>query len=283
MKLIAVSLIGVPGSGKSTFARDLVEISKKNLLQAGVIVICFDDYIKMNYSELAEGVYKQYREKLLTNIQDFMTTLKNSEEISSILEMKISETNVHLKPNSPTLIVLDDNMYFRSMRQRVRAICKSIHCQHFQIFLKSTLEEAKEKNKKREITVPETIVEKIFNNLEAPINPRTIYLDSMTTGDENIIDLINDRIKNPEKVEESADFSTTHQQQSVIHEADIITRKELSVRIKSLQSIGGDISQDCAKLNQRRKEFLDDLRAQKFVFNDDVESLRAAFNCYLEK
>lgn len=272
MQLIAVSLIGIPGSGKSTLAREIFEMSRTNLLEAGVVVVTFDNYIRIDYSEFTEGAYKENRGKLLNNIQDLLKSLKKNERI----KLEVPERRIDPKLN---LVILDDNMYFRSMRQQVRTICRSLNCQHFQIFLRSSLDEAKKRNLERIDPVPEKVIEKMFKNLEVPTNPRTIVVESMKSRDKSFLALIRNRIEYPENLEVSVNPPKFPQLQSLIHEADITTRKLLAAKIKELPKSSG-ISQVCKKLNRRRQDFLEDLRVSKIEVSDE-ESLRAAFDCYL--
>lgn len=282
MQLIAVSLIGIPSSGKTSLAHKLVEMSRNGLLQAGVVVISFDDHIQIDFSDVSQGDYKKGRESLLRNIEDLMKQLKDNQqnlwmEILASHELKINLH--HIKLNYPSLIVFDDNMYYRSMRKRVRAICRNLNCRHFQIFMETSLDDAIQRNLQRLNKVPESIIEKMHQQLEMPGSSRTIFIETKAVTDDALLLMLHDRIANPEKIEDST--TNTPQQQSLIHELDIITRKEMSGRIKSLGSVKG-IPEICATLNRKRKEFLEDLRTQT-LDTADVESLRTAFNCYLDK
>lgn len=282
MKLIAVSLIGIPASGKTTLAHKIFEMSTMNSLNAGVIIISFDIYININFSEITEGEYKLQRETLISKTKDLMKLLTENEqhrwsEILTSHELKVHYHNIKL--NYPTLVLLDDNMYYRSMRQRVRAICKSLQCQHFQIFFKSSLQEARERNQQRSTQVPDSIIVKMIDLLEPPTNPRTIIINSSLIDDATVLAMLEDRISNPEAVEVSQPKISQHQ--SMIHEMDLITRKVLGMRIERLTT-KDNITKHCETLNRKRKEFLEDLRSQN-LDAADLESLRAAFNCYLDE
>lgn len=278
-KAIAVSLIGVPASGKTTLAQKIVRWSESGQLEVSVVVFSFDDYIQ----EFGEGDYKKLREDLLLQIENFMKEVASGMKLEDVVEaheLKVQEHNRSLRDCQTTLIILDDNMYFRSMRQRIRAICKTLCCDHFQIFMKSTLEEALKLNKQRATPVPDEVIANMFAKLEVPINPRTIHVDKVLP-EETLLNLIIDRIANPENLEVQPE-SREIQMQSLIHEADILTRKELGNKIKLLQANSDYFRSTCSQLNQKRKQFMDDLRAQKINYSD-VESLRAAFHCFLDK
>ena len=285
MKIIVVSVIGLVAAGKSTLAKRIIGLSKVGALLASVIVINFDDHLDVDFDNLSNGKYKRLREDLLQKIEGAIKQLLQSERYhwDEILtdELKIRTDNFHFKVNGldlePTLILLDDNNYFHSMRQRNRALSRNIQCHHFQIYIKSSLHEAKLRNQKRSRPVPESIIDRMFHQLETPTNSNTIII---TPGveDEDLIHLLHDRIENPEKVIE---VERIQQQQSILHEMDIITRKELSIKIQSLKS-SSNISSYCATLNQKRKEFLQNFKS-KMDLEDDIETLRRSFLCYLNQ
>lgn len=278
-RLIVVSLIGLPAAGKSSLAHKLVDMSRRKLLQSSVVVISFDDYI--NLDEL--GDYKHQREALLGQIESLLLHLIESVghwgSILSTHQLMIPQTGYNLTAHCVTLIVLDDNFYFRSMRQRVRAMCRNIHCPHFQIFVKSSLDDAIQNNLRRSNLVPEAIIKKMHLQLEEPVNPRTIIYER-SLEDHDLLEMLHDRIKDPERNDEQEDQRDI-QIQSAIHELDIITRKELSSKIQSLRSTE-NFSAICKTLNERRKMFLEDLRTKQLE-SADVESLRVAFQLYLDK
>lgn len=278
-RLIVVSLIGLPAAGKSSLAHNLLDMSRSKFLKSSVVVISFDDYI--NFGELAD--YKHQREALLDQIESLLLHLNESEcnwgNILTTHQLKISQSAFNLTEHCVTLIVLDDNFYFRSMRQRVRAMCRNMHCQHFQIFVKSSLYNAVQHNLRRSNSVPEAIIKKMHQQLEEPVNPRTIIYER-SLAVHALIEMLHDRIKDPERNVEQQDQRDI-QIQSAIHQLDIITRKELSSKIQSLQSTE-NFSAVCKTLNERRKIFLEDLRTKQLE-SADVESLRAAFQLYLDE
>lgn len=278
MQFIVISLIGIPASSKTSLAKRIVDLSKNGALPTSAIVISFDDHLKVDFNNLHNGKYKYMREELVNNVENIIRRLLNNEkhkwdDILTSNGLKIQGNNFYLKADEPTLVIFDDNNYFRSMRQRNRALCRSLQCQHFQIFMKSTLDESKRRNMSRDCQVPESIIEKMFDKLETPKNPRTIIIESVI-DDQTLVQLLLDRIKNPETFIE---VEKAQQRQSIIHELDIVTRKELSKKLQSLRS--RDISSYCDALNRRRKQFLEDIKNKENL--DDVETLRQAFLCYL--
>lgn len=283
-KLIAVSLIGIPASGKTCLARKLIQMSKMQQLNASVIVVTFDDFIKLDFSDLTTGEYKQSREQLLQKTENLIKMLRDSDETSwsdklTSSALQLEDRNFNVVSGQPALIILDDNMHYRSMRQRIRLVCRNLNCEHFQIFMKCQVDDAIRLNMKRSSPVPEPVIRKMSHILEEPHNSRTMDL-TFESLDETILEMINDQINNSEELEQTALLSSP-QQQSILHEIDLITRKALSARIKALKS-SEDISSICERLNGKRKEFLENLRTQS-LSSTDAESISAAFQQYLDK
>jgi len=279
MQFIVLSLIGIPASAKTSLAQRIVLLSRISL-RCNAICISFDDHIDQNFNITRNGKYKDMREELIRRIENVTEELMKTQKHCwcDILtsQLKIQEDKFHIGDHERTLIILDDNNYFRSMRQRNRSLCKKLSCGHFQIFLKSSLEEANERNKNRSQLVPEPIIEKMLNQLEMPKNPRTITIDSLV-DDKTLLKLLNDRIEDPEKL---IDVVKTQQRQSIVHEMDIITRREINKIIQRRKS-SGSISSLCTALNRKRKEFLEGLRSKEIL--NDVNALRDEFYCYIDE
>ena len=49
MKLYVATLIGIPASGKSTLAHRILEMSRKNILAANIVIVSFDELLKINF------------------------------------------------------------------------------------------------------------------------------------------------------------------------------------------------------------------------------------------
>lgn len=273
MKFTLITLIGIPASGKTTLADKILTLSRENEINSNVIVVNFDKLLKLNFDEISDGDYKKSREELFTRVKNIIEKLKIS------MDIDIPQNFHHINhDNSSTLIILDDNAYYRSMRQRARQICKSHNCNHFQIFMKTSLSDAIARNSKREDAVSESVIEKMHRLLEVPENPRTIFIDiEKLNCDEFLIEL-KDRIENAEVLTE--EYQKEPQEQSVIHEIDLITRKEVGNKLKEMK--------DCENLkelsevfNVKRKEFLESIKSGKFTFKNN-EILIQEFRNFLK-
>lgn len=278
MKMFVASLIGIPASFKTTLARRILTMSMQKVLKSvNVVVVSFDDMIKIDFTSLADGDYKQRREEFFNKLEKLLCKFKDDQEI---LSSEIPSDSFHVTPeNTSTLFILDDNMYLRSMRQRSRKLCKNCNCEHFQIFMKCSLETALKRNSQRINSVDKLVIEKMFNDLEIPSNSRTITIDEAPIFDDaDLLRDLNDRLSIPETLTEEP--QKIAQDQSIIHEMDLITRKELSLKIQELKSTV-DMNRISLKFNAMRKQFMDDVRDEKLKFAS-AEELKIAFRNLLD-
>lgn len=259
-KLIVVSLIGIPASGKTSLGHKLLDWSVREEVECGIVLISFDDNMQMNYDEIADGDYKVARIRLMRDIEKLLKVLN----VSGTCEKSTLKFKANLK--STNLIILDDTMHYRSMRQQTRALCRRVECEHFQVYLDCPLELAMQRNVMRKNQIPELVIEKLSNIIEKPQNDRTILI-SETTSDDDLKTQLEDRLTSPENLQV---FVKTPQEQSLIHQVDLTTRKLLNGKIKSLTA-GQDISTISQHLNRIRKNFINDLRSAK-IYAEDLDT-----------
>lgn len=277
MKLFVVSLVGIPASGKSTLARRIVRMSREGALAVNAVVVSFDNLMRIDFASLSDGDYKQIREEFFNKLEELLLKFKDNSEI---LSTEIPPDSFHVAPaNTSTLFILDDNMYLRSMRQRSRKMCRNCKCDHFQVFVECPLEVALERNPKRINSVDSLVIEKMFNDLEVPSNPRTITITiEAPIADVDLLSDLNDRMSIPETLTEEP--HKVAQNQSIIHEMDLITRKELSLKIQELKSTD-NLNRISLKFNAMRKQFMDDVRSERLNFSN-LEDLRSSFRSFLD-
>ncbi|XP_070506754.1 L-seryl-tRNA(Sec) kinase [Chironomus tepperi] len=284
MRFIIVSLIGIPASGKSTISMKIHKLSKENLLNTNVIVLNFDKLIQIDFENITDGDYKKSREVCFNKIENLIGKLK-TEMISNWMtiiasnELKIPQNSISLSSENPmTLLIIDDNMYYRSMRQRTRQICRACDCKHFQIFMKSSLADAIARNSKRCSNVGNAVIEKMFNDLEEPQNPRTIFMEIENFDEGKFLAELKDRIDNPEVLTE--EHQKEPREQSIIHEMDLITRKEIGSKMQEAKG-KKKMKEYSEKLNLMRKTFMEDVRSGKMIF-ETAEDLRDEFRKFID-
>lgn len=283
MRFIIVSLIGIPASGKSTISMKIHELSKENLLNANVIVLNFDKLIRIDFANITDGDYKKSREDCFIKIENLIGKLKTEKfsdwmTIIASNELKFPQNSISFSSENPvTLLIIDDNMYYRSMRQRARQICRACDCKHFQIFMKSSLADAIARNSKRCSNVEKHVIEKMFNDLEVPENPRTIFVEIENFDEGKFHAKLSDRIDNPEVLTE--EHQNEPQEQSIIHEMDLVTRKEIGSKIQEVKG-KKNMKEYSEKLNLMRKTFMEDVRNGKMKF-ETVEDLKNEFRKFI--
>jgi O-phosphoseryl-tRNA(Sec) kinase len=281
MQFTIITLIGIPASGKSTLASIILKLSKEKSLNYNTIIISFDELLKIDFNTLSNGDYKQSREDLLSRVEDLIENLKTSSDWANILD--IDQKYFHINDeNSLTLVVLDDNMYYRSMRQRIRQMCKKLDCHHFQIFLKCNIDDAISRNSKRVQVVSNQVITKMNNNLEEPVNDRTIVIEieNLNLNDFHLI--LRDRISQPEEM--LKDELKQPQEQSIIHEFDLISRKEVGTKIQQIKMLisGDNLGLISANLNEIRKIFMENIRNGKIKIKN-IDELIQSFRQYMNE
>lgn len=287
MRFIIVSLIGIPASGKSTISMKIHKLSKESLLNANVIVLNFDELIRIDFTNITDGEYKKSREGCFVKIENLIEKLKNQNVTDwmgfiATSELSISKNLISLNcTNTVTLLIIDDNMYYRSMRQRARQICRSHDCEHFQIFMNTSLNDAIERNSRRDLStvVDRTVIEKMFADLEVPENPRTISIKLENLDEGKFLVELYDRIKVPETLTE--EHRKECQEQSIIHEMDLITRKEIGNKMQEVR-MKKNLRQLSEKMNIKRKKFMEDVRSGRLNYND-LNDFRIEFRKVLDE
>ena len=284
MRFIIVSLIGIPASGKSTISMKIHKLSKENLLNTNVIVLNFDKLIRIDFANITDGDYKKSRDVCFIKIENLIGKLKtenfsNWMKIIASNELKIPQNSISLSSeNLVTLLIIDDNMYYRSMRQRARQVCRACDCKHFQIFMKSSLADAIARNSKRCSNVENSVIEKMFNDLEVPENSRTVFMEIENFEEGKFLAELKDRIDNPEILTE--EHRKEPQEQSIIHEMDLITRKEIGSKMQEVKG-KKNMKEYSEKLNTMRKTFMEDVRSGKIKF-ETVEGLKDGFKKFID-
>jgi tRNA uridine 5-carbamoylmethylation protein Kti12 len=120
---VTVLLIGIPGAGKSYFASRLAQH-----FSAGQ-VISFDAYVDEE-CDWNENTFKQYRELALHDINQIFTEKNRSKDFDTVL-------------------IIDDNMYLKSMRREVYVMARDNNTKLLCIWIDSSLENSIRRNNER--------------------------------------------------------------------------------------------------------------------------------------
>lgn len=232
-------MVGLPGSGKTTFCKQFKDYKYSGF---NVVHICFDELFPWT----KDGSFKHDRKGFL-----------------EFVESSIS------KSEPKTVILLDDNNYFQSMRYKQIQLCRKMKCSFGVLYFPLTLEDAFERNEiRQENALPKNVIRKMFSDLEEPLNCFKFDKNSKFCA---VIEYIEDKFRNPFKpIEYSQKNPMT---QSQIHIFDLHLRKLISEEMKKVEN---NKKEEAGKFNFRRKHILQSLRTEELVINS-LEELEFYF------
>ncbi|XP_053682918.1 L-seryl-tRNA(Sec) kinase [Sabethes cyaneus] len=270
-------LVGLPGVGKTTFCNEF----QQYLLQKGspivLVKLTFDEFININSKQdLASGLYKTQRKQLLECIEMLVSAVRkrDSEAVHETNEnlIKLFKTGVSVdmtvaSPTAAYLFVLDDNMYYRSMRYEVLKIARKYNTGYFQTFFDVPVAVAIVRNAERSKPIPQDIILRMAIRLEKP-NARFYRWETSCIFTN---DPLNDFVKleaaviqyvnNPEKFLDGA-TSTQPVEQTIIHKLDLVLRRIVGDVIQSSRTLvtTEELKLLVEELNHKRKAILSDAR-----------------------
>ncbi|CAM9316503.1 unnamed protein product [Discosporangium mesarthrocarpum] len=186
---VLVCCCGLPGSGKTTFCQDVCTKFQSYVTQttsnsccggawAGISKItnvCFDDYIEWRLEEVENqnlGVSKD----LLSDYdskgspshwwhearRDALTAVVAAASSSATKTYEGGgNTGVHM-------VLVDDNMHFRSMRHEIMVVAREHSCGYAQAYFPVPVETAIKRDSARERPVTESVIQKMATKLQPP-------------------------------------------------------------------------------------------------------------------
>uniref|UniRef100_A0A1B6HB79 Uncharacterized protein n=1 Tax=Homalodisca liturata TaxID=320908 RepID=A0A1B6HB79_9HEMI len=182
-KVCLILLVGIPGSGKSFFRAFLEDYMRANnkteLGLTRLCSVCYDNYSSVrNPSQLCNGnKWKNERLQIMKDVEKMCILLKEN-DYKNIKEL-FPNVIVNGSEENPdcNLIVIDDNMFYRSMRYEYFKLGKANNLSFCQIFFDISLEKALKYNEQRNIQakIPETIIKTMFSKIEQPQPARNLW------------------------------------------------------------------------------------------------------------
>lgn len=271
-------LVGIPGAGKTTYCQRIQEHLNSTNSSLNAIHICFDDFIKFDATvDLENSSFKSKRKRLLEYLEQFINAIKvldfsNFKQINNLL---LQEFNNKIgldipKSHSNYLILIDDNMYYRSMRYHVFQIARRTTSGYFQTYFNVKLESAASRNLDRLNPVPTEVISRMFYRLEKPDEgickweKNTITLNASSEDVEIVLNQTLKCLENPIKpLENPVNSNESHVEQSIVHKVDLALRKIVGEIVKQQKELlsGNDIKLFADGLLCKRKLLLEDLRA----------------------
>ncbi|XP_062549908.1 L-seryl-tRNA(Sec) kinase-like [Armigeres subalbatus] len=285
-KVCLVVLIGVPGAGKTTFCERFRSISSKQCSLVNVIHVCFDKFIKLEDKiDLDTGRFKAKRQQLLESLGALIEGIKlhDQNKLESANEDLIRKFNENIsidlsaQPRGKIYgILVDDNMYYRSMRYEVLGLARKYQTGFLQLFFNVPFLEAKVRNNKRANPISDEIMLRMRSKLEKPNEHfykwerNTMELDGKVNFDyfPEIEHTIVQCANAPEASKEPAN-ERQPVEQSTLHKVDLLLRKTISDIMKNRKSNidSEDLKRLSEQLVNRRKAILDDLKMGSIVID----------------
>lgn len=277
-KICLTVLVGIPGAGKTTFCQKFSAYLVEKSSAVGLIPICFDKFIKLDSSfDLESGCFKAKRRELLNCLEKLIEGVKFSDQecIDRVNEDLFEKFNANI-PRDLDLtaneklyaILIDDNMYYRSMRYEVFTMARKQGTGYVQMFFNVSLPEAKARNAARPNPIAEEIISRMWIKLERPNvsfykwERNTLELLGNLGEFARLEQAIIDCGSNPEKPPE-ANAEKQPIEQSVVHKLDLLLRKAVGDVMKDRKKIVDDQELKLLSnhLSARKQVVLDEFRA----------------------
>ncbi|XP_055848406.1 L-seryl-tRNA(Sec) kinase [Episyrphus balteatus] len=268
VNICLLALIGLPGAGKTTFCKNIL----KSSLEYNFIHICYDELFKY-HPESSEASFKDERTKVIKKIEQIIDELK----------MKNQEEKDDSNMNCPKLsvILVDDNNYYAGMRYEFYKVCKSSNLSFGQVYFPVDLDCALARNASRgKNALPSFLIERMNERLESPSEKNqweryTLIVNYNSEDFAQFSSFLKTCFLNPLKSIPKPNNNPT-MEAYLIHEVDIGLRK----RIKEiLQNSKGNISENAAILNKKRKHILLEMQKRnEFDPSLNVQSICESFN-----
>lgn len=157
-------LIGLPASGK-TYLASL--IAKNKLGFTDILHFCYDDLIKWDSEKI---VWKEERNNILLYVENAIINFLNNQ-----------------LPIHRLLIILDDNMFYHSMRYVFYKLAQKYRVKFCQVYVNTSLITCLMRNYKRDQPLPINHILNINEKMEVPIYYNSWEKNTLTvSGEENI-------------------------------------------------------------------------------------------------
>lgn len=302
-------LVGLPGSGKTTLANFVKQHfstereASEDTLSLNVIHICYDTLITADLAHRCStdpdsGNWREARQEVLTMVEKMLYMLKDiqTDQETHKIVLKCGPENKYIQKDyeweivikKRTVIVIDDNMYYSSMRYSYFQLARRHNIGFCQLYLECSVLSAMSYNNKRpkEEQVLEDVIMKMSDRMEPPENKPweqysvTIMAHEPFSNEETVRkmgSIISKALLNPvEPVEDWSDLGEASRQASmasVIHQADLGLRHLVNERMKLLQKTSvdpDDLRAQSRILNTTRIEILEAMKTREIIVPEEL-------------
>ena len=275
-----VVLVGIPGSGKSTFCDKYSKfLADKN---CKCIYVCYDELIPLSRQAKVceEGQWKEERSKIVNAVKHIVLGSSETRVDNAYIDkIKSSCVTNYDSDVTRTVVLIDDNNYLPSMRYEYYQVARSCFVGFAQLHFVCDTNVAKRLNKQRIVScqVPDVVIENMAKKIEPPkpfSNKWESFSFSIQTHiEENInFDLVESVViaasENPVQAVETVSKEVRERDRiactaNVIHQADKHLRSLVNKRMGDMKSEGYD-KEDMKTISKKiygvKGEVLEDLR-----------------------
>ncbi|CAN7940357.1 unnamed protein product [Ixodes hexagonus] len=276
---VLVLFFGLPGSGKTTLVNRILEACQKPVdRRLHPCIISYDSLVNAStQAEMAHnrGLAKECRRQLLFAVQAWLAwfrgtngAMPTSSELASAMLEQLQSCSSPVSPHERALILVDDNLYYRSMRKEWFKLAQNASLGFCQVLVSCPLEEALRRNASRELPVPEATIRVMDSKLELPRGEPWEELAITVAGEAESIECVLALVerastKGSLRRPESPLPVRKHVPPSRRHCWDLKLRAIVSTLIQQIRTEGSSqarVADRCIQLQKARQAVLERLR-----------------------
>lgn len=294
-KICLVVLVGLPGSGKTTLCRGLVEFLKSSHTTSHVIPICYDELIPAAVFRHHDNIsqWKEARRDVVNCVQNLILCLAGLKEFSmaNSFEMSVREVMIKTVTNikqTRVYIIVDDNMYYRSMRYEYYQLARLYKLSFCQLFVQCNVNDALNRNSSRDgsMAVPEKVITRMAERLQPPDRqnnpwerfsltlPSEIWTVTKITEISDFLNYVAEHpVMMPENDSDVCQESRIICSTNVIHQMDITLRKIIGDRMRRGRETGlprDELEVQSKALANERQHILEGIRTGRVIVPQDI-------------
>ncbi|XP_052772250.1 L-seryl-tRNA(Sec) kinase-like [Mya arenaria] len=300
VKLCLVVFCGLPASGKSTLVQNL----RKHVCGLfNMLVIHYDQILppdteKALIDSRQEGSsqWKDYRRdivkcvhglieriihtgltELFNNVHDAPADV-DTELWSIFLQSVKVSTVLSPDPGWPVCLLIDDNMYYSSMRWGYYQLARKYTLSYCQVYVKVAMETSLHRNSIREVKVRDDTIVSMATRFEIPdpaVNTWEVNSVTVESGQDRnsevIVQLIHQSLEEPVQPIQEVDEEESNQSRVIcsknfLHQADqilrrLVTQEMQCVKEKSMSK--QEVRKHAESVQSSRRQVLDNLKAEE--------------------
>lgn len=270
----------------------VIHIDYDELIPGEVKVCLMDDSEQFTVSE-----WKLYRKVILRCIDNFLgrlsgytlhETVDDLSDMCTVIHNKISPVFSNLYDGLNTsmrhgavVLVIDDNMYYSSMRYQVYQLARKYSTGYAQIYFPVDVKEALERNTHRNFPVADDVIVSMSSKIDVPSaqNSWEALTTEWTAEDYSqqnfckVVTLIEQALHNPvtlvtDNLESERQESRSVSCKSLLHQSDCILRHLMTDFVTTLKTEvtdSAEISERAKEANGVRQRILEELRQQMLI------------------